>query len=252
MRGKSWCRDCAVTLEAAVFVRHAGAYGAGHIAWGWQWAPWEPKYRNHWVIGSVEDFAGMPVQSHEEMDYWSVIVKHPAEAIKRYGYDEYKVLKVPNADPDAALRVQAWVEAEAYRVLGRNCMDDCYDILRAYGATLPPPVYHWLPNHWYNHVAGKRHTIHYYLHKPVPEKSWAKKVPPPLPWQEKGVSLDDLDQIIPNPPTPPWRKQGTRQWLEFIKISAQGAAKDLLTRKRGEKSIIQMIFGTLLRASGKR
>src|SRR5574340_1833296 len=75
-------------------------------------------------------------------------------------YDEYKVYFVTEPRPKEAWKVVIWESRQPYSVIGHNCNDVAYDILRAYGVTeLLDPVEGLVPNDWYDAQTGPSYII---------------------------------------------------------------------------------------------
>lgn len=138
---------------AHVFCRPDAAFGAGHVAWGFQ-ALEKKNGTRIYYYGSYDnnnnDEGGLSVWyrygTGQEM-----VMKFRNED----GYAGWKYLWVPNANPQAAFDVQhKWIN-RFYFALGSNCMNTVYDILRAYGTSaLPYPGTNWRPKDWFNNFHG--------------------------------------------------------------------------------------------------
>ncbi|HWB49728.1 MAG TPA: hypothetical protein VG651_11505 [Stellaceae bacterium] len=184
-------------MKAAVFVRRSGAFGLGHTGWMFQHA--DATFND----GSVENGSGEPVVPPGKTDFWSETVADPGPPMRRHGYDEFKLLEVDPAAPLEAEATVAWVAQQPYLVLGRNCMDDTYDVLRSFGAKgLPLPVFRLAPNFWYDTIDAVSHPI-------------AQAGPPLL---GAAAPVMPARPAAPAPAAavrPPWRTAGTPEWLEF-------------------------------------
>lgn len=192
--------------SAIIFVRRSGAYGIGHVGWAF-------TIDNHiFNAGSVENHSGGLVTPPDQMGFWTLETNDPIKPMRLRRYDEFKVLDVRSANPDYAQRVVAWVHKQAYEAIGRNCMDDTYDVLRAYGIDhLPVPSHIWEPNHWFNHIIGE----HYHIEPDGIDRTADKKPPEHEPMLSDLASLtaDILAKLPPTPPT--WRLPGTREANHF-------------------------------------
>src|SRR5579884_3841238 len=114
-------------MRAAVFIRYHSGDGFGHVAWAFDVGDGLVS------AGSVENHSGHLFTPATKMGFWNDCVADPVAAMRRCGYNDLKWLDVPNANPELAYRTVLWIEQEAYKALHRNCEDDVYDVLRAYG-----------------------------------------------------------------------------------------------------------------------
>jgi len=49
-----------------------------------------------------------------------------------------------------------WISRQPYVILGRNCLDDVYDVMRAYGVPkLPTPQHDIIPDRWFELLPGE-------------------------------------------------------------------------------------------------
>ena len=185
-------------MKAAVFVRRNGAEGAGHVGWAFE-------YQDHsFNAGSVENMSGSPVSPPGKTDFWSQRVSDPVLPMIPRGYNEFKTIEVGAASTDRADATVAWVGKEPYLGLGRNCMDDTYDVLRSYGVPhLPVPALHWAPNFWYDSIVGDSQPIGA---SGVSTAQLTVSAPPAAAGESAGTTA-----AVP----PPWRVNGTPEWLEF-------------------------------------
>lgn len=133
-------------MRAAVFIRYHSGDGAGHVGWAFDVA------RKRANAGSVENHGGTLETDPHKMGFWSKFVDDPVAQMSERNYNDAKFREVPaeRADPLRAYRVVRWIETQAYRAVTRNCLDDAYDVLRAYGVRkLPMPVLDWIPKMWF-------------------------------------------------------------------------------------------------------
>ena len=140
----------------------AGQPLLGHVGWGFELPD------GQWMVGAVEGDGW--ANGNGMNGFWSRKVPGEKQATQvfanmvHYGaeYNYFKYLTMTSQvwpDPDAALRVMAWVSAQPYQLFGRNCMNSTYDILRAFsrgghfnGKILPSPDFNWIPNGWFNAI----------------------------------------------------------------------------------------------------
>lgn len=138
-------------MKAAVFVRYHSGDGAGHVAWVFD------AGGGRAVSGSVENHSGHIFTPASKMGFWEAVDEAPVAHMRAHSYDEAKWIDVETPDPAAAYRTTLWIKHQAYHAIHRNCEDDVYDVLRAYGAKgLPPPLLHWLPKGWFRAFRGER------------------------------------------------------------------------------------------------
>ena len=193
------------TRRAIVFVRHPGANGLGHIGWAFEW-------KNGWFnAGSVENQAGKPFVSAQDMGFWSAHTLDPIGAMQKQllTYDEYKVYYVTQPCPKDAWKTIIWESRQSYSVLRHNCNDVAYDILRAYGVTeLLDPVEGLVPNDWYDAQPGPSYIIEetpvipIHLHLMSKRELLRKEIMLTIPLHIQGTP-------------PPWRVNGWRAWYEL-------------------------------------
>lgn len=157
--------------RAVIFIRKNVFLGidVGHVGWSFQWD------ESSVICGSTENPLGTPHTSwyekgawHKRLPFNEVLPEFRTEKVM-YGknvpsYDRYKVIDVHAPDPRAALNTMTYCESLDYYVSGypkgRNCIDDAYDILRAFGYDTPPtPQEHWTPNDWFAQLPGTDHSL---------------------------------------------------------------------------------------------
>jgi hypothetical protein len=221
-------------FNAAAFVRRSGAYWLGHV--GWAFALDAATFDD----GSVENPAGTPYTPPSEDGFWECKVgadKFVGPFVP-YGYDHYKVLTAPNPNPGFAQQIVSWISTQPYVVIGQNCMDDVYDVLRAFGVPdLPIPALEVIPNWWFDALPGNE--------IPVSKDAGAWLYGPEGPAEEQVFPPISPRPSIGYPPFPPsWRTPGTAEFAEFqIQISqpvhrrarrrGSSPAKTQRRRKRG-------------------
>jgi hypothetical protein len=136
-------------MKAAAFVRYHSGDGAGHVAWAFEV---EGPFA---VCGSVENHSGHVFTPATAMGYWDALGTDPVREMRERSYDDVKWIDVPNANPIAAYSTMLWIKTQAYFAIHRNCEDDVYDVMRAYGVkNLPPPLLHWFPKGWFRALPG--------------------------------------------------------------------------------------------------
>lgn len=114
-------------MRAAAVCRYEGASGLGHVGWAFD------SDANLVNCGSVENPLGRPSCSVPDMGYWDVDISDPMPLFVQRNYVDIKYIDLANVDLNSAISTVQWVAQQPYSVFGRNCLDDVYDILRAYG-----------------------------------------------------------------------------------------------------------------------
>ena len=152
-------------MRAIVYVRSStpriGFAEFGHVGWGFETQP------RKFNIGSVENTKGGPVNvpAHKK-DFWCINTmkphfpfgvgpKDPVKKIRYPGYDMFKEIEVPEPNVKAALAKVREVSREPYNLIGGNCMDATYKILKAYGAPLPRPSDNWEPIKFFKKISTR-------------------------------------------------------------------------------------------------
>jgi hypothetical protein len=195
-------------LQAAVFVRASGAFGLGHVGWCFGLDP------TLFDDGSVENPPGTPFTPPNADGFWNIATTLPIGPFRYKAYDHFKVFSVAAAYPDRALEVVSWISQQPYFVLGRNCMDDVYDVLRAFGMqNLVPPYVAWIPNVWFQELPGQAQPI------PDPPLEWTfGKRPTEATWRQLPPVVQEQRLDIVEAKCPPWRTPGTK---EFAGLQAE-------------------------------
>ncbi len=183
-QGKEWPREPAeawkndpvnpsanMAGKALVFIRPAGGFGVGHVGWGYL------DDRDHvpkdgasatlvavdkWLVGSVDNPLHRPYTPAIRQGYWETeYTGEPLEFMRAHRYEYYKMVPVDRADTDAALAEAEKVGHHPYELIGANCEDAVYKVLREYGARLPSPrdIRDWEPNRWFRRIPGQPYSI---------------------------------------------------------------------------------------------
>lgn len=156
------------TGAAVVFVRRGATMGIGHVGWGFLIHGGGPDALslvgdgNIWEIGAVENHHGWLITPPLEDGYWRQRTAQPLTAVASRQYDHYKVVPVSDANVDAAVEAERIVGERPYMAAVSNCMNDVYNILKAYGVhNLPNPekLANWIPNAWYDHIDAPEFAI---------------------------------------------------------------------------------------------
>lgn len=208
-----------MAMQAWVFVRYSGAAGLGHVGWAFQWDGGRA------ICGATENPSGggfgVPAK---DKGAWHVCIQ-TQDVLREFtrfhvgcgGYDAAKVISVPNADPGKAWNVMSWCEQQDYWVSGvprgRNCMDDAFDVLTAFGLPqLPWPTFNPLPNGWFNVMPGQLVSLQG-MRLAAEAEIETLELPPATPLQ------------------PTWRTPGTPEYEAFVKgVEAAQAEEERAAR----------------------
>ena len=147
--------------------QNLGSPVLGHVAWGFEYED------GTWNIGGSEGPNWPPAPGPLNNGFWMYRLPTLDAALMYFSYnmrvkfetdyDYFKLLRV-NGDiqphPQQAENVGRWIGNQSYSLVGRNCMNDVYDVLKAYaadyayyeGTELPNPGLNWIPNGWFNAV----------------------------------------------------------------------------------------------------
>jgi RHS repeat-associated protein len=160
--------------QAIVFVDKEGARipligsmvePAGHVAWAYEHSP------GCFVYGSTDNPNGGARSPSQQKGIWKKFSCNLDEVwseMKDKGYDDYKVVNVVNPQAGKANNAYQKTTTLDYNVFGRNCMDDTYDVLRAYGANLPDPSKNWRPNDFYDRTQSRNSIPYSRYREPMP------------------------------------------------------------------------------------
>ena len=178
-------------MRAGVFIRYHSGDGFGHVGWAFEMSPGSVN------AGSVENHSGHIFTPATKMGFWNGCFDDPVAKMREHGYDDLKIIDVPDCNPQLAYRTVLWIADQAYRVLHRNCEDDAYDVLRAYGVRdLALPSLIWFPKTWFARFRGE--CVH------VGEYEWPTESPrrgsAPLLPRGRSIPHDEMAWI------PTWRR----------------------------------------------
>lgn len=136
-------------MRAAVFIRYYSGDGFGHVGWAFDTGDGMVN------AGSVENHSGSWFTPASRMGFWDGGFSDPVTPMIEHGYNDLKWIDVPDADAARAYATVLWIKHEAYKALHRNCEDDVYDVLRAFGVQdLALPSIVWFPNSWFKRFRG--------------------------------------------------------------------------------------------------
>jgi uncharacterized membrane protein HdeD (DUF308 family) len=193
------------TRRAVIFIRHAAAFGLGHVGWAFEW-------HNGWFnAGAVENEQEKVIASPQEMGLWSAHTLDPSGAMQKQlgSYDEYKVFYITQPRPKEAWRTVIWESRQPYTFVRHNCCDVVYDILRAYGTSgLPDPVEEPVPNDWYDALPGRSYLLAEFQTIPLHLCQMSKHE-----LATREIMLTIPERVLGTPP--PWRVNGWRAWQEL-------------------------------------
>lgn len=163
------------------FIRRSGAFGAGHIAWGFETAAELRSYGSGaspttftrlYYYGSLENVSSNPVVGNDgENYYWTLLAGSEQEMLTEMAslttasanfdgdpltpYDAYKKVPVASADPIAAEALaQNWFNG-GYAALFNNCLDNTAKVSDEYGTDLSTwkrHIFQMRPNRFYNRI----------------------------------------------------------------------------------------------------
>ena len=143
--------------EAYVFCRPSGAKGFGHVGWGFLYESVNKIY----CYGGTENIKSHPIVLPGGNNYaWiatgsfeNMRTKMSLGHYVGYRYTVYKRKFIDTFYPQKAYRVGDSKKKAGYAVTGipgNNCADHAYDILKAYGVTLPLLQLSPAPKKWFS------------------------------------------------------------------------------------------------------
>ena len=201
--------------RAVVFLRRSGADGIGHVGWAFD------NGDRTFTAGSVENPHHSLRTNPRDMGFWAVRSRDPILPMRARNYHEFKLLVVGQGDPEYALRVVKWISRQPYEIVGHNCMDATYDVLRAFDVErLPAPAHHWEPNHWFDRVQGEHFRIEADDVRLEPAGR-AAAAPGRLEPDVESLFGRDADTVAPARPA--WRTPNTPEWRDFQSALAEAA-----------------------------
>lgn len=149
-----------------VFLKKDGAplpFGyMGHVGWGFA-VQNSPKDIDA-IAGSTENYKGEGhVDKGGDIGFWWTRFRTDKEMfaeMARRNYDGYKVATVRDCNPDAAISIARDTSQRGYDLIGNNCLNHVWDILKAYGVDdLPLAQFHPSPNDWFSNFNGEYHNL---------------------------------------------------------------------------------------------
>jgi hypothetical protein len=201
--------------KAVVFLRRSGADGIGHVGWAFD------NGDGTFTAGSIENPHHSLHTNPHAMGFWIVRAHDPIIPMRERRYNEFKVIDLGQGDLNAAIRVVKWVSRQPYEIIGHNCMNATYDVLRAYGVDrLPVPAHHWEPNHWFDRVQGRHYKID--VDDVQLESNMGAATSGPVQTDVESLFSDSSSTIEPLQPA--WRTANTPAWREFEAARAAAQA----------------------------
>jgi hypothetical protein len=141
-------------MRAMVFVRRSGAMGLGHVGWAFE------KSNDLFYSGSVENPGGKPVESPDKIGFWSIKSNYPQQHFVSRDYDEFKIINISGGNHVRAYSEVIRVKRSWYTLLFGNCMDDTFNVLRAYGVKdMPLPGSKITPNNWFDSLNWTHYNL---------------------------------------------------------------------------------------------
>lgn len=146
--------------SAMVVQRIGGADGFGHVGWAYQ------RIDGTWMCGATENPGGHIGGTGDAKGFWALVYSS-ADVPRVFGvprmlpagecppYDNYKVIRTDVCNASEAWSKACWCRDRPFAVPNRDCLDDTYDILTAYGVTsLPLPIIAE-PNLWFDLIPSR-------------------------------------------------------------------------------------------------
>jgi hypothetical protein len=158
--------------------------------------------------GAVENPIGDPFVQPIDMGFWTDTSFDPMPFVISRRYEYVKYFDLLAANPVDAYGKMLWIAAETYKVITRNCLDDVFDVLSAYGVKgLPTPTDTIAPDVWFDRVAAPKMSVtafHWRSDRPEGDAAAMARL---TPWQAA------LRNLCVGPP--PWRVEGRPEHAEF-------------------------------------
>jgi hypothetical protein len=159
--------DVPESPNAIVFIAKRLVGGLGHIGWGYCQSGDNYVYGSKEIVYDPNNPGGsiivMPGHDNKMFDKQGSFedmlndMRHGGSGGQHpyFAYDYYKHLQVPDAKPDAAYQKAKDAYNDGYSLLGNNCMNNAFNVLRAYGAqneVMGDPTFNpqnWTPVVWF-------------------------------------------------------------------------------------------------------
>lgn len=161
--------------QAAVFINLIQAARFGHVGWGFSldqtgdrfyFGSTDHLYRHKWWDLPAWLRYGHVAPSGPN-DWWCAIgtrqemlhrMYHGSTERYHMRYHVFKEFTVDRADPAAAQTAAEFLEHNGWSLVTNNCVHQAYDVLTAYGATVPDPScnpLHLMPKRWFDLLPGE-------------------------------------------------------------------------------------------------
>lgn len=162
--------------EFFLFVNTKQAARLGHVGWGflladgktYMFGSTDHLYRHHEMdLPAWINYMSVPPGEHT--DWWcgygtrEDMLKAMARSSEHIWYHKCKGVEIQNADPSAAEKVAREQQFAGWTVLTNNCVQQTYEIVKAYGADckIPSPwenPFNLIPRVWFDSFTGE--TVH--------------------------------------------------------------------------------------------
>ena len=155
-----------------LFVNVKQAARFGHVGWGFQledetfmFGATDHLYRHHEMdLAAWIDY--MSVAPGEHTDWWcgfgtrEKMLEAMTDSREHIWYHKAKGVKVANCDPRAARKAAEFSQHCGWSVLSNNCVQQTWEIVRAYGAdrVIPNPwdnAFNLIPRVWFKSFEGE-------------------------------------------------------------------------------------------------
>ncbi len=160
--------------SAFVFINNLQAARFGHVGWGFSldeaqtrfyFGSTDHLYRHPWWdLPAWVAYAHLKPETNN--DWWSGTgTRDEMFRIMHQGHHERyhiryhlaKEIEVSDANGDLAVEIAERLECEGWSVLANNCIHQTFNVLTAYGASLPEParpIVNLIPKRWFAAING--------------------------------------------------------------------------------------------------
>lgn len=154
-------------MRAVVFINYEEVPGgAGHVGWGFETQPGTFCYGAKEAVGTIAvisgQYNGVFIEEGSEQQMLNAM-KTGNHGGNRFPYDAYKYVEVAHPNPQEGLNLAHQSPNWGYALVGNNCMDDVFRIIKAYASNddnvLPWPATHWLPVQFFDAIPTPKHTF---------------------------------------------------------------------------------------------
>ncbi len=162
-----------------MFINFRQAAGFGHVGWGFQlddqsylYGATDHLYKHH-HIDLISWMEYMYVQPGDHTDWWcgrgneEEMIAAMSRSHHHIWYHACKIVDVKNAKPGEAETVARQLETAGWAVLNNNCVQQTYEIVKAYGADnlIPDPwanAFYLIPRVWFSAFKGEVRMLNNY------------------------------------------------------------------------------------------